>query len=186
MLSERATDRGRTDDRLFRSSPQRRVASGNDNTSKQLGAQDRGVIAQIGRENGNEVATQERASAACRHALPAWVYETETKHPRAYGQCLICRSYVVVLLPPQLGGWNSYSYESPERIDRSSCFCQILLTLSEDEPKPTKAATLHRLLGFSEQAIRDSLATLVAHGFIERVSTGHYIRRWAPIPGIEA
>ena len=72
------------------------------------------------------------------------------------------------------------------RLDRSSCFCQILLTLSEDESKPTKAATLHRLLGFSEQAIRDSLATLVAHGFIERVSTGHYIRRWAPIPGIEA
>jgi hypothetical protein len=72
------------------------------------------------------------------------------------------------------------------RIDRSSCFCQILLTLSEDEARPTKAATLHRLLGFSEQAVRDSLATLVAHGFIQRVSTGHYVRRWAPIPGIES
>ena len=79
MLSERATDRGRTDDRLFRSPPQRRVASGNDNTSKQLGAQDRGVIAQIGRENGNEVATQERASAACRHAIPAWVAEVHAR-----------------------------------------------------------------------------------------------------------
>lgn len=72
------------------------------------------------------------------------------------------------------------------RIDRSSCFCQILLTLSEDEARPTKASVLHRLLGFGEQAIRDSLATLLTHGFIERVSTGHYIRRWAPIPGIEA
>jgi len=67
------------------------------------------------------------------------------------------------------------------RLDRGTCFERILSTLHEETP--TKAAVLHARLGFSEQAIRDSLITLTAHGFVERVSPGYYIRRWAPIPG---
>jgi hypothetical protein len=68
------------------------------------------------------------------------------------------------------------------RLDRGTCFERILSTLHEETP--TKASVLHARLPFSEQAIRDSLITLTAHGFVERVRPGFYIRRWAPIPGV--
>jgi hypothetical protein len=68
------------------------------------------------------------------------------------------------------------------RLDRGTCFERILSTLHEETP--TKASVLHARLPFSEQAIRDSLTTLTAHGFVERVRPGFYIRRWAPIPGV--
>jgi hypothetical protein len=68
------------------------------------------------------------------------------------------------------------------RLDRGTCFERILSTLHEETP--TKASVLHARLPFSEQAIRDSLITLTAHGFVERVSPGYYVRRWAPIPGV--
>jgi hypothetical protein len=70
------------------------------------------------------------------------------------------------------------------RLDRKSCFAQVMLNLSENEEFPTKAATLFARLDFSEQSVRDSLLTLAAHGFVERVRPGHYVRRWAPIPGV--
>lgn len=72
------------------------------------------------------------------------------------------------------------------RLDRGSCFERILSLLSDDPERPTKAAALHTALAFSEQAIRDSLITLAAHGFIERVRPGYYVRRWVPIPGVDA
>lgn len=65
------------------------------------------------------------------------------------------------------------------RLDRGCCFDRIMQAL--DAEVPTKAATLHATLGFSEQAVRDSLGVLLAHGFVERTSVGYYVRRWAPL-----
>ncbi|WP_353265841.1 hypothetical protein [Gemmatimonas sp.] len=68
------------------------------------------------------------------------------------------------------------------RLDRPTCFAQILLNLHEE--RPTKFEVLMSRLSFSEQSVRGSLAILCEHGFTARVERGSYVRRWAPIPGV--
>ena len=65
------------------------------------------------------------------------------------------------------------------QLDRPSCYCQILLALHEETP--TKLETLHRRLPFAVQTVRDSLYTLCAFGFIEKVDTAKYVRRYVPL-----
>lgn len=81
----------------------------------------------------NEDRTSPEASPECPHDVPAWAYETDTRNPRAYGQCQRCRSYVVVLLPPQAGGWNSYGYDAPDWIidEAKACPTSVIVDAVE-------------------------------------------------------
>lgn len=72
------------------------------------------------------------------------------------------------------------------RLDRSSCYAQILLALSQDDAHPTKLETLLRRLPFAVQSVRDSLGMLHAHGFVRKVSTAHYVTCYAPLPGVDS
>ena len=71
------------------------------------------------------------------------------------------------------------------RLDRRSCYAQILLNLSDNEELPTKYESLEARLDFATQSIRDSLGTLCLHGFARRVRGAHYVRTWGQIPGVD-
>lgn len=70
------------------------------------------------------------------------------------------------------------------RIDRSSVYAQILLSLSQDYNAPTKAERITAALSdrWTSPHVFNALAYLVRLGFVERVEFGHYVRRWAPLP----
>lgn len=174
MATERATDRGRTDDRLFRESPQAGAPSGKYGSANHLGAQESAGLPPIGRESGNEVATQDRTPAArgaCRHEVPAWVYETDTKHPRAYGQCQHCRNYVVVLLPPQMGGWNSYSYESPDWLIDEAKACPTTAVVDAVESwlkSPGVCQRVHEVFSATPQEFPEIVVHRLRREFADR------------------
>lgn len=73
------------------------------------------------------------------------------------------------------------------RLWRRSVHAQILLLLSQDEAAPTKASTLTSRLAaqFSGPTVYNGLRDLLDRGFVEKVGYGLYLRRWAPLPGVQ-
>lgn len=72
------------------------------------------------------------------------------------------------------------------RLWRRSAHAQILLHLSQDETAPTKASQLtgRLALQFSGPTVFNALRDLVDRGFAAKVGYGLYVRRWAPLPGV--